>query len=82
MQNRKLLCDGNLYKEAYAMDERMKEIISYVDAHRDEMIALWKDLVNLEGSSKEKANLDLVAARIKEAMEEAGATVTMVEYVN
>ena len=61
------------------MDERMKEIISYVDAHRDEMIALWKDLVNLEGSSKEKANLDLVAARIKEAMEEAGATVTMVE---
>ena len=48
------------------MDKRLEAIKAYVQSHRDEMIALWRDLVNLEGNAPEVENLDKVAQRLKE----------------
>ena len=36
-------------REKNTMDKRLEAIKAYVQSHRDEMIALWRDLVNLEG---------------------------------
>ena len=54
------------------MDKRLEAIKAYVQSHRDEMIALWRDLVNLEGNAPEVENLDKVAQRLKEEFEKTG----------
>lgn len=61
------------------MKEHLEQIYKYIDDHRDEMISLWKELVNLEGSSKEKDNVDLVAQRLKIEFEKTGLDCKLVE---
>ena len=43
------------------------KIAAYVDAHRDEIIAMWEDLVNQESGSSNKAGVDAVANKVKAA---------------
>lgn len=59
-------------REKNTMDKRLEAIKAYVQSHRDEMIALWRDLVNLEGNAPEVENLDKVAQRLKEEFEKTG----------
>ena len=57
-----------------------KEIFQYIDDHRDEMMALWQNLVNQESGSAYKEGIDKVQDRIKGILEAEGAKVRMVEY--
>jgi glutamate carboxypeptidase len=47
------------------MKKRMEKAFAFVDAHRDEMLALWEELVNTESGSSNKEGVDTVANRIK-----------------
>lgn len=53
---------------------------AYIDAHKEEMIALWQDLVMQESFFEDKADIDKVSARLKQEFEAAGGIVTMREY--
>lgn len=55
-------------------------MFSYIDGHRQEMLDLWRDLVNLESGSMDKAGVDQVQVRIKEFLEQEGAAVRIIEY--
>lgn len=54
------------------MVNRKAEIERYVDSHREEMLALWRDVVNLEGCSDDVESLRLVAERLKKEFESTG----------
>lgn len=56
------------------------KIAAYVDAHRDEIIAMWEDLVNQESGSSNKAGVDAVVDKVKTALEENGAEVKIMEH--
>lgn len=49
-------------------------INAYIDAHREEIIRQWKDLVNLQAESKEVEALDVVAQHLYRVFTEAGVT--------
>lgn len=57
-----------------------KQAFTYIDTHKNEMIALWKDLVMQESFFDDKEGVDQVSARIKQEFEAAGGTVCMKEY--
>ena len=57
-----------------------KTINEYIDAHRDEMINVWKTIVSTESPSIEKAQVDKVGQIICRELEAAGASVRT-EYV-
>lgn len=54
------------------MDKMMEKTAAYIDAHRQEMLDLWEELVMIESGSQQKAGVDKVCARLKEEMEKAG----------
>lgn len=49
-----------------------KQIEQYIDAHREEIIATWRDLVNLEGQTLETEHLNKVADFLYKKFSEAG----------
>ena len=62
------------------MDKEARSIIaSYVDAHREEMVSFWQEIVNMESGSQNKAGIDAVAARLGQALALEGAAVKIVE---
>jgi glutamate carboxypeptidase len=52
----------------------------FIDAKRDEMIALWEKLVNMESGSQHKEDVDKVAAFLKETAESFGGRARLVEF--
>lgn len=62
------------------MDKEARSIIaSYVDAHREEMVSFWQEIVNMESGSQNKTGIDAVAARLGQALASEGAAVKIVE---
>lgn len=61
------------------MDNMKKKIFDFIDAHRDEMLDFWQEMVNMESGSQDKAGVDAVAARFQQALNGAGASVRIVE---
>ncbi|WP_231881926.1 M20 family metallopeptidase [Anaerosporomusa subterranea] len=55
-------------------------IFKFIDDHREEMLTLWRDLVNQESGSADKEGIDKVQAKIKNFLENEGAVVRIVEY--
>ena len=51
-----------------------KQIETYIDAHREEIIRQWADLVNLEGESKQTDALEAVAQHLYDLFTEAGVS--------
>ena len=58
----------------------MEKAFEYVDSHRDEMLALWEELVNIESGSPDKEGVDTVANRVKEVLDDEGFNSRIVEY--
>ena len=54
------------------MKELHETVRAYVDAHRQEMLELWRDLVNTESGPAQKEGVDAVNARLRQEMEAAG----------
>ncbi len=61
------------------MENSIKKIYQYVDESKDEMIALWKEIVNLESYAREKEKVDILAQRLKEEFEKEKLICKLVE---
>ena len=59
--------------------EARKIIADYVDSHRDEMLSLWEEIVNMESGSQNKAGIDAVAERLQQVLAAEGAAAKIVE---
>lgn len=55
-------------------------LFSYIDEHRQEMLDLWRELVNMESGSTDKAGVDRVQTKLKDLLEQEGAAVRIIEY--
>ncbi len=53
---------------------------SYIDAHRDEMLELLKELVRMESGSYDVEDVDRVVARVAEELKNDGLDVGVAEY--
>lgn len=61
------------------MDSQKAQVFQFIDEHREEMLALWQELVNLESGSQHKPGIDAVAGRIQQILENEGASTRIVE---
>ena len=61
------------------MQKYMEQVAKYIDDHREELIAVWKDVVNLEGQAYEVDNMKVVAQRFKEEFEKTGMDCKLVD---
>ena len=61
------------------MNSSKQKVCQFIDEHREEMLSLWQELVNMESGSQNKPGIDAVAARIAEFLATAGAATRMVE---
>lgn len=55
------------------MEDIRKQIAVYIDGHRDAMIDFWRQLVQIESGSANKAGVDAVAHRVQEELDAIGA---------
>ncbi|WP_395754351.1 M20 family metallopeptidase [uncultured Megasphaera sp.] len=55
------------------MEDIRKQIAVYIDGHRDAMIDFWRQLVQIESGSANKAGVDAVAHRVQEELDTIGA---------
>lgn len=58
------------------------EIEQYADSHTQEMVDLWKDVVNLEGNSEDLEGLRLVVDRFKKEFELTGMSCQLLPMGN
>lgn len=55
------------------------EIQNFIYAHREEMISLWKTLVNMQGYSKEVSQVNRVLRYLKECFEAEGLSCRLID---
>ena len=55
------------------MEDIRKQIAVYIDGHRDAMIDFWRQLVQIESGSANKASVDAVVHRVQEELDTIGA---------
>lgn len=55
------------------MEDIRKQVAVYIDGHRDAMIDFWRQLVQIESGSANKAGVDAVAHRVQEELDTIGA---------
>lgn len=58
-----------------ALDQQLK---AYIDGHRQEMLDLWKEIVDTESGPKQIAGVNAVGTLLQRELEEAGAAVRRV----
>ena len=59
----------------------MKEVaFKYIDSKKDEILALWEELVNTESGSYYIEGVDAVADKVKKQLDAAGAKTRLIEY--
>ena len=61
------------------MRECIEKISNFIDEHKEEMIDFWRNIVNLESSAREKANVDILAEYLKSEFEKEGLECRLVE---
>lgn len=61
------------------MEQRKRTAFQFVDDHREEMVSLWQELVNMESGSSDKPRVDAVAARLQKLLDEEGANSRIVD---
>ncbi|HWR39591.1 MAG TPA: M20 family metallopeptidase [Patescibacteria group bacterium] len=61
------------------MKSQKEQAFQFIDEHREEMLSLWQELVNMESGSQHKAGIDAVAGRIQQVLASAGAVTRIIE---
>ena len=61
------------------MNEQKEQAFQFIDEHRDEMLSLWQELVNMESGSRHKPGIDAVAGKIQQVMASDGAVSRIIE---
>lgn len=51
---------------------------AFIDSRREEMVALWRELVNMESGSRNKRGVDAVADRLRQVLDAAGAATRII----
>ncbi len=59
-----------------------QKAFQFVEDRREEMMSLWREVVDMESGPHEKPGIDLVGARFKKVLDEAGAASRMVQFEN
>ena len=62
------------------MDNVKQKAFFFIDEHKDEMLALWRELVSIESGSADKDGVDTVADKIKNVLDLAGAQTRIVRF--
>ncbi|MBP2631702.1 MAG: cpg2 [Firmicutes bacterium] len=57
-----------------------QKAFNFVDTNKDEMIRLWKELVNAECGALNKAGVDLVGKKIEAILKEIGCKTRFIEF--
>ncbi|AWI04110.1 M20 family metallopeptidase [Clostridium drakei] len=60
--------------------DQKKKAFEFIDLHRNEMLALWEELVNTESDSRTKDLVDNLAVKLKKILEDMGMNTKIVEY--
>ncbi|MDR3563972.1 MAG: M20 family metallopeptidase [Negativicutes bacterium] len=56
------------------------QAFAFIDDHRDEMLDLWRELVNQESGSEDQGGVNKLQARLKALLEADGAAVRLLEF--
>ena len=59
--------------------EMQQKITDFIDGHREEMLSLWQELVNMESGSGNKAGIDAVSSRLQQVLDGEGAITRVAE---
>ena len=59
--------------------EMQQKISDFIDGHREEMLSLWQELVNMESGSGNKAGIDAVSSRLQQVLGGEGAITRVAE---
>lgn len=54
------------------MNNYVQEINTFIESKREEIVSLWKEIVNLESYTWDKKSVNVVANRLKEELEKEG----------
>lgn len=57
-----------------------EKAFAFIDSHKDAMLALWENLVNMESGTQHKEDVDKVALFLKETVEKLGGCARIVEF--
>ncbi len=61
------------------METMKKTAWQFIDTHQEEMLALWRELVQIESGSQHKAGVDAVAQNLKTQLDSLGAKTRIIE---
>ena len=61
------------------METMKKAAWQFIDTHQEEMLALWRELVQIESGSQYKAGVDAVAQKVKSQLDCLGAKTRVIE---
>ena len=59
--------------------EMQQKISDFIDGHREGMLSLWQELVNMESGSGNKAGIDAVSSRLQQVLDGEGAITRVAE---
>lgn len=62
------------------MKDQKQQAFQFIEAHREEMVSLWREVVSIESGPHEKEGINQVAARFKQILDAEGADTRMVEF--
>ncbi|MDU2066376.1 MAG: M20 family metallopeptidase [Sporomusaceae bacterium] len=62
------------------MNQQKNAAFQFIDAHKEEMVALWQEVVSIESGPHEKPGINKVADRFSQILKEEGAEVRLVEF--
>ncbi|HWR39585.1 MAG TPA: M20 family metallopeptidase [Patescibacteria group bacterium] len=62
------------------MNDKKQKAFQFVDAHRDEMVSLWEEVVGIESGPHEKQGINKVADRFKQILDQEGASSRLIEF--
>lgn len=60
------------------MDQKQRAF-QFIDDRREEMVSLWREVVNMKSGPHEKAGIDRVADRFRQVLTEAGADTRQIQ---
>ena len=61
------------------METMKKAAWQFIDTHQEEMLALWRELVEIESGSQHKAGVDAVTQSVKAQLDRLGAKTRIIE---
>ena len=59
--------------------EMLAPVYTYIDGHRDEIIAMWKDFVDTRSDATVKEKADAMAHKLAAELEAIGCQVTLTD---